>query len=213
MPFKDPEKRREYHRNYSREWYRRNKDWVRLKGREWKRLDYKKNPEKHRERLRQWTKSHPEQVQAMRRRYYQKNREKLLVKNREYHRRRREIWRGGIKSSKKISAKAEKLVAEKILPKLGFSNIIHLGDQSPFDILAERNSKKFVVEVTTFYGQLHKNKKAFEILKFFRPNLAVVFITPNLKSYVFKEFEFDEIPRYPRLSFKDIENKEEIHGA
>ena len=68
MPYEDPERQRQY-------------------GREW----MKRNPEKAREAMRRWRAAHPEKHNAERRRYYARHREELLASSAEYHRNHREV--------------------------------------------------------------------------------------------------------------------------
>jgi 5-methylcytosine-specific restriction endonuclease McrA len=70
MAYKDPDRRREY-------------------GREW----MKRNPEKAREGMRRWRKAHPEERNADRRAFYDRHREEMLAQSAEYHRQHPEVGR------------------------------------------------------------------------------------------------------------------------
>ena len=57
---------------------------------------------------------------------------------------------------KERSVKSENLAEHTILPKLGFTNIIHLSitnRYSPFDFYAEKNNEKYFIEVTTGFSK------------------------------------------------------------
>ena len=70
MPFKDPDDRRAY-------------------GREW----MKRNVEKAREAMRRWRASHPDEHNAEKRAYYARHRAQILVQNAQYRREHPEIHR------------------------------------------------------------------------------------------------------------------------
>lgn len=58
----------------SKEYYQKNKEWIK----EWMRKYREKNRNKVRQYGREWKKKNPEKVKEQRRKYFQKNREKIL---------------------------------------------------------------------------------------------------------------------------------------
>ena len=71
MPYKDPERRREYGR-----------DWI------------KRNPEKAREAMRRWRQRHPAEHAAQTRWYYERHKERLAAYFAQYRREHRDVRQG-----------------------------------------------------------------------------------------------------------------------
>ena len=67
IDWNDPEQRRAYHRERSREFYKRNKERLRAQ-------------------TDKWQEKHPDAVKEAFKRYYEKNKEAHLAKMAEYHR-------------------------------------------------------------------------------------------------------------------------------
>lgn len=76
MPYKDPEKRKQYHAAYSKEWDKRNKDKRRKATRESMQRWRDKNPELSAEKMRDWRKNNREKSLAVVSNYKKKNPEK-----------------------------------------------------------------------------------------------------------------------------------------
>ena len=125
---------------------------------------------------------------------YQRNYRKTHKREKEYTRkisknyrdRQRSEWPRNFSPENTLSA--EELVADQILPSLGFTNIIWLTDRGfPRalwgDILASKDGSKYSIEVTTGIVQYFYKKTFWEILKFLDLELLVCFIRPNLVDY------------------------------
>src|SRR4030042_204283 len=94
---------------------------------------------------------------------------------------------------KERSVKSENLAEHTILPKLGFTNIIHLSitnRYSPFDFYAEKNNEKYFIEVTTGFSKyIPLAKLLAEILDL---KLFVLAIKPDFSAFALKEIPTDK---------------------
>jgi len=85
-----------------------------------------------------------------------------------------------------IGKRAEKYVAEEILPALGFSNILVYAGNGPIDIFCEKGGEKYAIEVTTRpQYKLTYKKRAF--LDWFKLKLMVCHLKPDFSWYILKE--------------------------
>ena len=89
MPYKDPEKKREY----QRKWRKANPEKTREQSRRYR----KAHPEKNREKVRRYSKAHPEKIREHDKKHYAANSEKINERHRRYNKahpeKRREIDR------------------------------------------------------------------------------------------------------------------------
>lgn len=130
-------------------------------------------------------------------------REGKRAANRKYHAKVREAWRQGIVPTKDyaqllaLTKRSERLVAEAILPSLGFTDIVWLDNRAAaFDILAvSPTGVRYAVDVTlaAYKGgnPARSNGGNRRALDWLVRNLGLlrltVFVSPNLARYVVKE--------------------------
>jgi len=131
VPYKDPEKKKQYandyyqknkkrHRDYDRQWrklnpekvkaiwkrnYKKNKDWYRVRSKEY----YQKNKEWYYNYQKWWRKLNPEKVRAKQRRYYEKNKALCDQRSKE--------WR---KNNPKTRTASQKIIIKLIDAKIEF---------------------------------------------------------------------------------------------
>ena len=88
---------------------------------------------------------------------------------------------------------AENLAAEKILPQLGFSRLVHISafwKLFPFDIVGTLERKKTLVDVTTCMSKSGTRlSTAAALATALGMRFFVLFIRPNLKQFALKEVE------------------------
>jgi hypothetical protein len=110
------------------------------------------------------------------------NKEKYKVIQKRFSDKLRKFW--GY-SSPKIAVQAEVIATDRILPALGFDNIIHLPSRNCrmlYDILAEKEGIKYGISVTTSYMyRLRDSQRA--IANFFGLKHVVLFVKPSLNHY------------------------------
>jgi len=211
MPHKDPAAKLEYMRNYRE----RNRERInRLMRERYQRI--KNDPEflkKQRESARRWRKNHPEVRRASYKRHYARHRKEIAAKNLEYQHRIKRLWRNGkdgltdVKQKRMLGKQAE-ILALRILPELGFQDILYLGGQQFVDFLAVKNGSKCGVEVSINpYKYLGHSDLQLKLLQFLNLKHYALFITPDLSKYVLKEN-----PRYAytRIYLRDFENLVEV---
>lgn len=187
-------KRHDYYLKANRLYYERHKEQVRKRVREYCRQKYKTCPE-FRERLRRGVAK--------------------------YFQRRKELWREGVPITSELISKSEKLVAEKILPFEGFSNILRTSfnlvrsrDFPFFDVLCEKDGVKCGVNVTLYPLCCIRRKEALtKFLNFFNMRFFICFVKPNLKSYVLLEVDRDNIPCAVYLSKKRLTKLKTLNGS
>lgn len=92
----DKEAKAKHHRDYNREWGRKNKERVSLRRREL----YQKNREKINLHRREYWKKHRDKKKEADKRYYLKNKAELNEKQREYHRKREDEFLSAYKKGK-----------------------------------------------------------------------------------------------------------------
>ena len=109
-------------------------------------------------------------------------------------------------SSRKLRRKAvekSEKVAVEALKRNGWNVVVRFTKfypQFPFDILAEKDGKRYLVQVTLCYLNA-KNKKHRELARALGMNYAVVFVSPkDFKTYIIKEKNTGAI------SLEDIKN-------
>lgn len=146
-------------------------------------------------------------------RYYYRHKKELIAKRREYEHRIKRLWRNGrdglktVRERRKVAKQAE-MLALKILPDLGFENILYLGGQRFIDFLATVNGSKCGIEVTINpYRYMGHTTPQLKVLAFLALKHYVLFITPDLRKYVLKEN-----PNYThtRIYLRDFENIKEV---
>lgn len=117
------------------------------------------------------------------REYVAKNRMHL----REYARERRiHVWG---ESSPAVAAKAERFAIERILPKLGFSDLYHVSAFNsfvPFDIIATYHESRVLIDVTTNVskGTTYGYQQSFA--RALRMPIYVLFVKPDMTKYQLK---------------------------
>lgn len=139
-----------------------------------------------------------------------KFREERHVYMTEYFRKIAKEWRKG--SQCKEPFDAERIAADIILPKEGFSNIILTsrnlvnGEQFPFfDVLCEKNGLKYGIAVTTGYiYNISRRKSLAILLNFLQLKYILYFVRPNLREYLSFEYESDKIPSGTSMSFRRL---------
>jgi len=92
------------------------------------------------------------------------------------------------KDMKERGIKSEELAKNTILPKLGFTNIIHLSAinrYSPSDFYAEKNNKKYFIEVTTNISKCVP--LASLLAELLDLNFYVLGIKPDFSAFLLKE--------------------------
>ncbi len=212
MPHKDPQARLEYMRRYNE----KNREKIREYSRNYyysHRNDpvYKKRCRTSRQK---WVKGHPEVVKAQRRRYYERHKEEMLARRLDYEHRIKRLWRNGnggltdIKEKRRLGKEAE-MLALKILPELGFRNILYLGGQRFIDFLATRDSLKCGIEVTINpYKYMGHVNSQLKMLEFLGLKCYVLFVTPDIRKYILKEN-----PNYAhtRIYLRDFQNLREVN--
>lgn len=160
-------KKKAYYNKKNKEYYQRHR--VEILNQKRERL--KNDPEfrmRHIENVKRWHSEHPERVKASVRKFFKKLRSDWGYSN------------------LKIAKKAELLAVNKILPSLGFSNIIHLQSRKCkmfYDILAEKDGKKYGIQVKTTYQSFLK-KKQRQVADFFGLVYLVLFVKPTLDYYL-----------------------------
>jgi len=150
--------------------------------------------------------------------YYEKNRERLLAlqkqrrKDPKYRARRNQIMKRSYRKAQnawgshqghlrgkevaKIANQTELFVAQTILPKHGFTDIILcrvFAGQFPFDILAKKDGKRVAVEVTTSLQRSLKPEKNL-LLNFMDAELYICHLKLDLSRYYLLPVDLDEKP-------------------
>ena len=174
MVYRDKEKKRQYDRKYKESHREKIREWQKEYQRKWHERNRERILECHRLKMRTDTQ------------YCEKERER----GRLYHRKTRDIWgskRESIpsKESYKASISAELFVAQIVLPKYGFTNIIvcqAFSHQFPFDILSKKNGRRVAVEVTiSMRKRIDPEKKL--LLDFMDADLYVCHVKPDFSQY------------------------------
>jgi len=103
--------------------------------------------------------------------------------------RRLQIWGS---STKEIATKAEILAIERILPRLGFSELFHasaLKRYVPFDIVASLDGKRVLIDVTTGVSKSVVANAQQLFADALRMPMYVLFVKPDLSKYQLKLYE------------------------
>ena len=179
---KTPEEHREYFR-----WYRRtHKEKIREKNR---RYYYKHREEILRKKKEQRkTPEYREYAREYARKRYARLKEKISQQRSEKKLKHRLTWNGGVKVTKEVWQKAEK-IAPKILELEGFNKITRIETNFPFDYLCKKDGQIYAVDVTTNWQKEIKPNK-IRLMRFAGWKLLFLFIRPN-----FREYRLIEIPR------------------
>lgn len=141
---------------------------------------------------------------ARRRDYYRRHRDEMLKHQKEYKQKLRESWNGIGHVTPEIRGRAETL-GQKILSENGFLDVQRMSWEFPFDYLAKRDGRVYMVEITTarvkrlrkgpisrkLMGRAWNRKGEGWRLDWDRMNLArylgtgliVIFARPTLREY------------------------------
>lgn len=125
-----------------------------------------------------------EQRRIYQKKWRKKHRNNLNIARRKYRKRIKDFWSKGQKylnHQDKIVQESELYVAEKILPNLGFNNILlarTFSNYFPCDILARKNGIICFIEVTlSFKRQI--NSRIFPLIQFFNAKHFVCHLKPD----------------------------------
>lgn len=176
-------------------------------------------PWKTKEDQRRYRAKHRKHYSELQMQYYWRNRddirERVKGKAGNYIRRIAHLWRNGVpkwttvQERRKNGAIGEEL-ALKMLPKLGFSNILPVAEafrSAPFDFLAEKNGIKYGIDATTHHTKSSNARHMMlKMMNWLGLKMLYIFISPDFKTYVLKESHSLAC----RLSFKDIQNASSI---
>jgi len=98
---------------------------------------------------------------------------------------------------------AEKIITEKVLPSLGFTNVFKPTRNFYFDALAKTNGKIYAIEVTTKRAKTTK-KYGIRFCEFFGLPLLFFFVKPDFSRYYLIKLKPEEL----RSSFHYKQGKE-----
>jgi hypothetical protein len=164
-------KYQEYYKKYNHDWYLKHRKEILREEKD----KYKNDPAYRAMKVNrsgQWTKANPEKRKLQRRRSVNRYFSKL-----------RADW--GY-SNYKIGKAAEILAAHKILPSLGFSNIIHVSGRNChlfFDIFAKKDNIKYGIQVTTRIIVGLRSKRQKLVYDFLGLPCLILFVKPTLDYY------------------------------
>jgi hypothetical protein len=118
------------------------------------------------------------------------------------------ISRHDVNECRRFGRTAEEL-AEQMLPKLGFGNIVHVSKYHayiPMDFYAEKDGKKCIIEVTTVNSKClqHSNMLA----ELFNARLFVLCIKPDFSTYLLREIPYGKSSTY--INVKDMKKMENL---
>jgi hypothetical protein len=125
----------------------------------------------------------------------------------------KKVWGGEI--TRAMWKMAENVAAIAILPSLGFSKIIHVQNAHfPYDILAEKDGKKYVINVTMARCKRFKPEH-FTIANFFEAKFCVLVVNPTFTMYKLVELDHN-VSAHNTRSFKNFKvitdgSKLELH--
>jgi len=185
MPYKDKEKKRQSDRKY--------KERHREKILRWQREYNRKYYEQNRERILE----HERLKMRTDRQYREKQKERIRLS----YRKAADAWgtqrgRRSARENIEIFIRAELFVAQIVLPKYGFTNIIvcrSFTPQFPFDILAKKNGRRVAVEVTiSMHKGINPEKKL--LLDFMDADLYVCHVKPDFSQYYLLPVNIEETP-------------------
>lgn len=148
-----------------------------------------------------------EREKTRRRDYYWKHRDSMLKQQKEYIQKLREAWNGVKQVTREIRGRAE-VLGQRILSKKGYLDIQRMSWEFPFDYMAKRDGRIYLVEVTTArVKRLRKgpisrsprrlmgrkwNRKGeewrldwdrMEMARYLGVGLIVIFVRPTLAEY------------------------------
>ena len=101
-------------------------------------------------------------------------------------------WKHSVwgKSSLSIAKAAEVMAITRILPRLGFTNLVHISKLSryvPFDVVGTWKGARVLVDVTTCVGKGGPYlSSAISLAEALRVTLFILFVKPDLKSFALK---------------------------
>ena len=155
---------------------------------------YRSHKEKYKEKGKKYYQRNKERIKAWKKEYRQKNRDFLLKLRKVKRDKLSGLWRqNAVPKSYKI---AEDIILEKILPTLGFKEIFRPTKNFYFDSLAIREEKIYAIEVaTTQAKQLSPYRISF--CKFFKIDLIVFFVKPDLSCYYMVEQKYPDYRTNP----------------
>lgn len=168
---KDHSKYHGYYEKYNRHYYWKNREEILRERRE----RYENDPSYRAARVestRKWAKANPRKAAISRRNSVKRYFSKL-----------RADWG---KSNYEIGKQAEVLAVEKILPSLGFSNILYLPDLGCrifFDILAKKDGVKYGIQVKTQILAGLRSRRQRPIYDFLGLPCLILFVKPSLDYY------------------------------
>lgn len=88
---------------------------------------------------------------------------------------------------------SEKFIAQDILPKLDFTNILLARDSYSlfaFDILAKKNGEIYGIHVTTGWTVIQKKiRRSIPLSEFFGLKILIFYVKPDLTYYTFNEYD------------------------
>ncbi len=102
----------------------------------------------------------------------------------EYVRKRKlAIWG---ESNSEIALEAENIALDRILPRLGFTDLYHASSVNrfvPFDVVATRKGERVLIDVTTCVSKSLRKKPELSIAEALRMPLYILFVKPDLSKY------------------------------
>jgi len=142
--------------------------------------DYKKYREKCIHYQKGYYQKNKVDIAKYKKEYRSQNREKITKYKREYRKKERLFWDEN--SVKDYIKRSEPFIIEKILPNLGFENILVPSPHFYFDCLAKKNGIIHAVEITTSYRRTLK-KHRIDFLNYFEIPFIVFFLKPDFSRY------------------------------
>jgi len=121
---------------------------------------------------------------AQHRRYVTQNTEHVSCMTRAWKDR---IWG---RSNPQIAMQAERIAKERILPKLGFSNLYHVSAANrffPFDLIGTYNGQRVFIDVTTGMWKTIRKTSQQELADALDMPMYVLFVKPDFSKYELKE--------------------------